>query len=268
MLVKSTCKRPIGAVATIRCRGTLDKSPSCCNQCMQDLIDCYIWLVIPGHQKCSHNKDRVWLHPWWPTSLWHPFKAVTWWALETMKRRWSPVSPLGIEHRYKTPWWIVKFCWFHQISLPSSLEACSARSAFKSVFFYAFSQCNTVLNIGSSFWASAQSVTCICTRAWPMVTHTFCSKQQLPSTMAGSWTSTKWADPNVPPLRIDLTVSWSSQVVTQLSASATVLSHPFWYSSSKLNCTRAPTDQWPVASRLGVDIMYVSRLLSILTRKD
>ena len=51
-------------------------------------------------------------------------------------------------------------------------------------------------------------------------------------------------------------------------ASATVLSHPFWYSNLKLNCTRAPTHWWPVASRLGDDIMYVSGLLSFLTRKD
>ena len=39
---KSTCKRSIGAMATIGCRGTLDKSPSCCKHHMQDLIDCCI----------------------------------------------------------------------------------------------------------------------------------------------------------------------------------------------------------------------------------
>ena len=36
MLVKSTCKRSNGVVATIRCRGTLDTSPSHCKQCTQD----------------------------------------------------------------------------------------------------------------------------------------------------------------------------------------------------------------------------------------
>ena len=41
----------------------------------------------------------------------------------------------------------------------------------------------------------------------------------------------------------NLTMSGSSQVVTQLSTSATVLSHPFLYSNSKLNQVRALTHQ-------------------------
>ena len=140
-------------------------------------MDCCIWLAISGHQKCSCNKYRVWSHPWWPTFLWHPFKAVTWWALGTTKSRRSLVSPLGVECRYKTLWGIMKFCQFHKISWPSSPETCSARSASKSVFFCAFSQSNTVLNIRSCFWASVQSVTCICTRAQLMVTCTSCSNR-------------------------------------------------------------------------------------------
>ena len=59
MLVKSTCTRSIRVVATIGCRGALDKLPSCCKQCAQDVMDCCIWLAMPGHQKCSHNKGRV-----------------------------------------------------------------------------------------------------------------------------------------------------------------------------------------------------------------
>ena len=109
MLVKSTCKRSIRAVATIGCRGTLDKLPSCCKQHTQDLMDCCIWLAIPGHQRHSHNKDNVWSQPWWPATLWHPFKVVTQWALGTMKSRRSSVSPFGVEHEYKALWWIVKF---------------------------------------------------------------------------------------------------------------------------------------------------------------
>ena len=226
MLVKSTCKRSIRAVATTRCRGTLDKLPSCCKQCAQDLIDCCISLVMPGHQKCYCNKDRVQSHPWWPASWWHPFKAVTQWALGTPKSRRSSVSPLGIECRYKAPWWTMKFCWLCKISLLSSLEACSARSALKSVLFCAYCQFNTVLNDRSSFWASAQSVTCICTSAWPVATCTSCSKQQSPSTMVESWTLAQCTVPNVTLLRIDLTVSRCSWVVSWLSASATMLSHP------------------------------------------
>ena len=37
-----------GAVATIGCRGAFDKPPSCCKQHMQVLMDCLIWLAIPG----------------------------------------------------------------------------------------------------------------------------------------------------------------------------------------------------------------------------
>ena len=69
----------------------------------------------------------------------------------TTKSRKSLVSPLDVEHRYKALWWTMKFCQLSRISLPSLLEVCSARSAFKSVFFCAFSQFNTVLNVGSSF---------------------------------------------------------------------------------------------------------------------
>ena len=63
MLVKSKCKRSIRAVATIGCSGALDKLPSCCKQSDQDLMACYIWLAIPGHQKHSCNKDKVWSWP-------------------------------------------------------------------------------------------------------------------------------------------------------------------------------------------------------------
>ena len=239
MLMKSTCKRSIGAVATIGCRGTLDKLPSCCKHHMQDLIHCHIWVVIPGHQKCSHNRVGVWSCPWLPTSPWHPFKMVTWWALGTMKSRRSSVSPLGIEGRCKAPWWIIKFCQFHQISLPSSLEACSARNTFKSAFFFAFSQSNTVLNIRSSFWASAQSVTCICTSTWPAATHISCSKWWSPSTMQGHelWPSAlfpMWHCWGVIPLCLGQLSSNSAKCLP-------LLSHPFWYSNSKFNCTRTLT---------------------------
>ena len=103
MLVKSTCKRSIRVVATIRCRGALDKLPSCCKQCAQDLMDCCIWLVVPSHQKCSHSKDKVESWHWWLAFLWHPFKVVTQWTLGTTKSRRSLVSPLGIECKFNIP---------------------------------------------------------------------------------------------------------------------------------------------------------------------
>ena len=103
ILVKSTCKRSIGVVDTIGCRGTIDNLPSCCKQHMQDFRDFYTWSVIPSHQKHSHNRDRVWSCPSWPGSQWHPFRAAAWCALGTMKSRRSSVSPLGIQCRYKAP---------------------------------------------------------------------------------------------------------------------------------------------------------------------
>ena len=146
---------------------------------------------MPGHQKYSCNVDKVWSQLWWPASLWYPLRVATWCALRTMKSRRSLVSPLDVEHRYKAPWWIVKFCWFHSISQPSLLGDCSARSAFKSIFFCAFSQSKTALNIGSSLWASAQSVTRICTSAQPTATHTFYSKWWSPLLQ---WGCELWPD--------------------------------------------------------------------------
>ena len=146
MLVKSTCKRSRGAVAMIGCRGALDKAPSCCKQCVQVLMDCHTWLVIPGYQKCSYNRDRVQSWPWCPVSLWHLFRVVTQCAFGTMKSSRSSFSPLGVEHRYRAFWWIMKFWQFHKISGPSSLEACSPKSVFRSVFFQASNQPRTVLS--------------------------------------------------------------------------------------------------------------------------
>ena len=104
MLVKSKCKWSNGTVATIRCRGALGKLPSCSKHCMQDLIDCCIWLVIPSHQKCSCNNDKVWSWLCWPTSLWHQFRVATQWALGTMNSSRFLVLPLGVEHKYKVSW--------------------------------------------------------------------------------------------------------------------------------------------------------------------
>ena len=63
VLVKSTCRRPRGAVAMMGCKGALGKLPSCCRQCVQVLMAYCIWLVISGHQKCSCSKDKVQSQP-------------------------------------------------------------------------------------------------------------------------------------------------------------------------------------------------------------
>ena len=145
-------------MATIGCRGPLDKLPSCCKQCTV-LMDCHIWLVIPGHQKCSCNRDRAWSQPWCPASLWHLFRVATQCAFGTTKSSNSSFSPLGIECRYRAFWWIVKFWQCHRISQPSSLEACSPKRVFRSVLFLASNQSKTTPSTGSSLWASAQSHT-------------------------------------------------------------------------------------------------------------
>ena len=148
MLVKSTRKRSIGVVDMIGCRGTLDNLPSCSKQYMQD------FLYLASHQNYSCNSVQP--HPWWPVSQWHPFKAATQSALGIMKSRRSSVSSLGIKCRYKAPWWITKFCQLCKIRLPSSLQACSARSTIKSVFFVPPASptlCST-LSLLSGFWPS------------------------------------------------------------------------------------------------------------------
>ena len=74
-----------------------------------------------------------------------------------------------------------------------------------------------------------------------MVTHTSFSFCWSPLITAGSSPSSLWEAPIMAPSRMDGMASGPRQVVIQLSASATALSHPFWYSSQKLNFARAPT---------------------------
>ena len=155
MLEKSTCKRSRGTVAMIGCRVVLDKLPLCCEQCAQVLMYCHIWLVIPGHQKDSCNMDRAWSWPLCPASLWHLFRVVNQCAFGTVKSSRSSFSPLSIECQYRAFWWIIKFWQFYKISQPSSLEACSPKSVFRSVFCWASNQSKTALSTESSLWASA-----------------------------------------------------------------------------------------------------------------
>ena len=68
---------------------------------------------------------------------------------------------------------------------------------------------------------------------------------------AGSWVSALCTAPIATPSRINFTVSGSSQVVTQLSMSATVLSCiPSDIPSQNWKCTRAPTHQWPCSIKV------------------
>ena len=74
-----------------------------------------------------------------------------------------------------------------------------------------------------------------------MVTHTSFSLSWSPSITAGPSPSALWEAPFVAPSRMACTPSGPRPVVIQLSASATALSRPFWYSSWKLNFASAPT---------------------------
>ena len=239
----------------IGCRGALDKPPSCCKQkqCTQVLMDCHIWLVIPGHTKCSCNRDRVWSQPWCPASLWHPFRAVTQCTFGTTKSRRSSFLPLGIECRYRAFWWIVKFCWFHKISQPSSLEACSPISVFRSVFVWASNQSRTALSIGSSLVASAQSVMCIWTDMCPAVTWTSCSKSWSPSAMVGSWTSVWCAAPRVIPIEDGSHCVWV-KVGSNLGSAHLPQCYCIIFGTLTGSWTLQGLQPhwWPVALRLGV----------------
>ena len=72
-----------------------------------------------------------------------------------------------------------------------------------------------------------------------MVTRTFFCWS--PLITAGSSPSALWEAPIVAPSRMACMYSSPRLVVIQLSASATALSRPFWYSNQKLNLARAPT---------------------------
>ena len=76
-----------------------------------------------------------------------------------------------------------------------------------------------------------------------MVSHTSFSFCWSPLITAGYSPSALWGAPMVAPSRMACSASGPRQVVIQLSAFATALSHPFWYSSQKLNFARAPTHQ-------------------------
>ena len=185
MLIKSTCKRSRGAVAMIGCRGALDKLPSCSKQHAQVLMDCCIWLVIPSHQKHSCNRDRVQSWPWCSASLWHLFRAVTQCTFGTMKSRRSSFSPLGIEHRYRgfsdELWSSVYFA--RSVGPPYCRHALLKVSSDQSSFGLP-----TSLKLCSALdllWASAQSVTCIWTNMYPVVTQTFRSKSWSPLNYGG-----------------------------------------------------------------------------------
>ena len=205
---------------------------------------------------------------WCPASQWHPFRAVTLCAFGTMESSKLSFLPLGIEHRYRAFWWVVKFWQFLQINWPSLLEACSPRSLFRSDFFWASNQFNTAFSTESSLCVLAQSVMCISTNTHPVATHTSFSSLLSSLTMAGSQPSVQWVAPRVTPSKMDWMASGLRQVVIWLSTSATVLSNPFWHSNWKLNLARTPTHWWPVMLRLGVVIMYIKWLLSVLTKKD
>ena len=93
ILIKSTCKRSKGVVATIEHKGALGVPPSYWRQHLQALITCLICLAIPGHQKHSCSRDRVQSQPWCPASQWHPFRWQSG-AFSAPQRVTDPHSPL------------------------------------------------------------------------------------------------------------------------------------------------------------------------------
>ena len=99
--------------------------------------------------------------------------------------------------------------------------------------------------------------TCKFTHMWAVLTWTAVSSTHLcilssASATAGSWVSALPILPMVTPSRIDFTTSESNFDVTQLRASATALSLPFWYSILNVNPASDSTQWCQVASKLGV----------------
>ena len=165
MLVKSTCKRSNGVVSSIRCRGCFGH------------ITLMLEAMCTGLNRLLHLIGHAWppeMLPQWrqgtvtslmTASRWHLFKVVTWWALGTTRSRKILGLTFGCWAQIQAPWWTLKFCWLHRISLPSLLEVCSTRSAFKSVFFCTFSQFNTaqhqVLFLGFSLISNMNLYKCM-----------------------------------------------------------------------------------------------------------
>ena len=96
MLVKSTCRRSRGAIATMAHKGAFGKPPSYWRHCVQALIICLICLAIPIHQKHSCSKDKVWSQPWCPASQWHPFRVAIRCTFGTTKSNRSMLATLLI----------------------------------------------------------------------------------------------------------------------------------------------------------------------------
>ena len=172
---------------------------------------------------------------------------------------------LGIVLRYSRPLLRVKsfcrvayWCWIWSGTCP---RRNSARVLWSS--FGCFSHCVVSWMTGSLCWATIQwlsprfrkamrlsssiqacmMISCSC---W------VCSCINLGSSVSALSTirSLAWLSNS-----LTESVSNSSLSPTQLSASATLLSAPQRYSMVKLNSTRDATQQCPMLSRLGVDIM-------------
>ena len=157
--------------------------------------------------------------------------------------------------------------WFLHTIQPLSLIIHSPRSILRSAFFLDSNHHRTAFNSGSSFWTAAQLVTCIPAKTHPVVTPTSCSSCWSFSMTAGFSFSALYEVHTAAPSKMACTASGSRWVVTQLKPSAAALSLPFWYSSLKSYLARALTQWCPGMSKLGIDIIYINRLLLVLTRK-
>ena len=166
MLVKSTCRRSRGAVAMVGCKGALGMLPSCGRQHVQFLIACDIWMALPGHQRCSCSKNKVWSWPWCPAS-------------GDNHSEWHPDVPLGqqrVLNHHSPPWvWCIGRGLFGGSQNSGNQSAIHTRgmlsqSVFRSIFYWVSSQSNKLFSTGSSLCILAQSVTCISTNTHPVAT--------------------------------------------------------------------------------------------------
>ena len=141
---------------------------------------------------------------------------------------------------------MVKFWQFLHTIWPSSLEACSPRIVLRSVFFLDSNHCKTACVV----WGLLFGLLPNQSHASPLgLTQqvTFTSVLPLLVTFNHSWGFLLLLSERAPMVAPPRTACpWplaQDQWLFRLNASATALSHPFWYSNWKLNFARPPTHQ-------------------------
>ena len=144
-----------------------------------------------------------------------------------------------------------------RMAMPSSIVVWSPRRCLRSCNLWETIHSITILSMGSSCCAAIQSITCKFIWVWLALAWTVASLTCLCILLLALATIRLWASalsevPMVTLSRMDFSASAFSFHATQLRASATALSLPFWYSVINVNPTSDSTQWCWMASKLGV----------------